>query len=421
MADLRVQFLHPTDGRSITVTLDGTMTGSEAVAELISNDFVSRTPQGYDYILTVKGTGTVIKSNESFEQAGVKDHDSIRIVPLTKKGDAPDESITIINSLRGDKVRISVDLNSTVRQIIQELISDNEFLNDNRLASVDDIRELLINELIKSYDIVNSEGKRLDPDETLAHAQINRNDTLRIISDPISSGYVINVSIEKVPGRGVIYNFSVPKGEMSVSEKENNSGNSNSKSSKQSILFLASDPTDEARLRLGQEAREIQEKLKLAKLRERFVFYQKTSIRPEDISQALLDVQPRIVHFSGHGISVGALCFENETGQRFPVEAGALSALFEQFSCHVNCVVLNACYSEVQGKAIVEHIEYVVGMKQAIDDKAAIAFSIGFYQALGAGTSIEGAYKLGCVQMRLQGCSEQSLPVLLRRNRNMNN
>jgi len=37
-----------------------------------------------------------------------------------------------------------------------------------------------------------------------------------------------------------------------------------------SILFLAADPTDATRLRLGEEFREIHEKLKLGKFRDRF-------------------------------------------------------------------------------------------------------------------------------------------------------
>ncbi len=51
-----------------------------------------------------------------------------------------------------------------------------------------------------------------------------------------------------------------------------------------SILFLAAEPTDAARLRLGEESREIQEKLQLAKLRYRFVFNQRMALRPEDLS-----------------------------------------------------------------------------------------------------------------------------------------
>lgn len=181
-----------------------------------------------------------------------------------------------------------------------------------------------------------------------------------------------------------------------------------------SILLLAADPTNASRLRIGEEFREIQEKLQLAKLREKFRIEQRTSVRPTDLSQVLLDLQPQILHFSGHGMESGALCFENQIGQIHPISPDALAALFEQFKDQVKCVLLNACYSEIQAVAISEHIDYVVGMNKAIGDKAAIAFSIGFYQGLGAGRTIEGAYKLGCVQVRLQGIPEHLTPVLVK-------
>jgi hypothetical protein len=188
------------------------------------------------------------------------------------------------------------------------------------------------------------------------------------------------------------------------------------KSSPLSILFLASEPTDTARLRLGEEFREIHEKLKIAKLRDQFrLELPQLSARSIDIAQALLDVQPQIVHFSGHGTSTGALCFENQIGETHLIQPDALAALFEQFVNQVDCVLLNACYSELPAKAIAEHIEYVIGMNQAIEDKAAIAFAVGFYQALGAGRTIEDAYKLGCVQIRLQGISEHLTPVLIKK------
>ncbi len=181
-----------------------------------------------------------------------------------------------------------------------------------------------------------------------------------------------------------------------------------------SILFLAADPTDASRLRLGEEAREIQEKLQLSKSRDQFILHQRMSVRPMDISQALLDVNPQIVHFSGHGTSSGALCVEDRIGQIHPIQPEALAALFEIFASEVNCVILSACYSAAQAQAIAKHIRYVIGMSQAIGDKAAIAFSVGFYQALGAGRSIEEAYKLGCVQIRLENIPEHLTPVLIK-------
>ena len=181
------------------------------------------------------------------------------------------------------------------------------------------------------------------------------------------------------------------------------------------ILFLSDNPTDQARLRVEQESREIQEKLQLAKYRERFKFHIRMAVRPADISQAMLDILPQIVHFAGHGMPTGELCFEDETGRTHPVSPDALAELFEQFADQVSCVILNACYSEAQAKAIAKHIEHVVGVSQGIPDRAAIAFAVGFYQAVGAGYPIEKAYELGHAQVRLWGIPEYLTPVLVKK------
>lgn len=143
------------------------------------------------------------------------------------------------------------------------------------------------------------------------------------------------------------------------------------------ILFLAADPTNESRLRLGEEFREIDEQLTLAKQRDLFnLALPQLSLRPKDIARAFLNTQPQIVHFSGHGTPNGALCFENEMGERHNVQPDALAALFEQFADQVNCVVLNACYSDVQAKAIAEYINYVIGMNKAIGDTGSLSFRV---------------------------------------------
>lgn len=180
-----------------------------------------------------------------------------------------------------------------------------------------------------------------------------------------------------------------------------------------SMLFLASDPSDIARLRVGQELREIQEKLQLSKFRDQFSMHTRFSVRPADLVQALLDTEPQIVHFSGHGASSGVLAFENQMGKAHPIHPDALAALFEQFSGRIQCVVLNACYSAVQARSIANYIPYVVGMSQQISDQASLAFTAGFYQALAAGRSIEDAFQLGCVQMRLENIPEHLTPQLI--------
>ncbi len=94
------------------------------------------------------------------------------------------------------------------------------------------------------------------------------------------------------------------------------------------------------------------------------------------------------------------------------VDATALAGLFELFAHHIGCVILNACHSDLQAKAIAQHIPHVIGMKQEIGDRAALEFAIGFYDALGAGQPIEFAYKLGCSEIRMSGIPEELTPTL---------
>nr|WP_322666293.1 CHAT domain-containing protein [Dendronalium sp. ChiSLP03b]MDZ8209037.1 CHAT domain-containing protein [Dendronalium sp. ChiSLP03b] len=180
----------------------------------------------------------------------------------------------------------------------------------------------------------------------------------------------------------------------------------------QTILILAANPQSIKPLRLDEEVREIDAGLQRAKQRDRFVLEQKWAVRPRDIQRAMLDINPQIVHFSGHGTGDEGLVFEDETGQAKLVDGEALAGLFDLFADRVECVVLNGCYSKVQAEAIAQHINYVIGMKKAIGDRSAIEFAVGFYDALGAGKSVEFAYKFGCAAIRLAGVPEQLTPIL---------
>ncbi len=182
------------------------------------------------------------------------------------------------------------------------------------------------------------------------------------------------------------------------------------------ILILAASPKDMNRLRLEAELRDIEEGLQRAKKRDQFEIKFKLAVRSRDIRQALLDFEPQIVHFSGHGEGENGLVFEDGTGKAKLVDGEALAGLFELFTNDVKCVVLNACYSEFQAKAIAQHIDYVIGMSQAIGDRAAIEFAVGFYDALGAGRSFEDAYKFGKNAIHIASIPEHLTPKLLTKN-----
>jgi len=167
-------------------------------------------------------------------------------------------------------------------------------------------------------------------------------------------------------------------------------------------------------MRLDEEVREIQAGLERAKRRDEFEIISKLAVRVDDLRRALLDYEPEIVHFSGHGAGSEGLALENNSGQMQLVSAEALARLFKLFP-QIECVILNACYSEVQAEAIHQHIDYVIGMNFAIGDQAAIKFAVGFYDALGAGRTIEDGFEFGCTSIDLESLPESATPVLKNR------
>jgi hypothetical protein len=185
------------------------------------------------------------------------------------------------------------------------------------------------------------------------------------------------------------------------------------------ILILAANPKDTSRLRLDQEVREIDNGLRRARRRDEFILKQVWAVRRRDFRRAMLDFNPSIVHFCGHGSGKEGIAFENQGGLTEYMSAEALSGFFELFSDKVECVLLNACYSEIQAEAIARHINYVIGMKQEIEDAAAIEFAVAFYDALGAGKSIEFAHKLASNATRLAGISGHLTPILKPERRSM--
>lgn len=209
----------------------------------------------------------------------------------------------------------------------------------------------------------------------------------------------------------VISNAPAVAGSESISS--NNSQLIQTQSKMIKILFLAADPIDAVRLRLGAEFREIETKLRQAEYREKFVLEQQWAVRVTDLQSHLMRYQPDIVHFSGHGSSTSEIILEENYGSSHPVSVRALSGLFSTLKDNIRCVVLNACFSKAQAEAIAQHIDCVVGMSKAIQDQSAISFAASFYQALAYGKSVQVAYDLGCIQIDMENLNQEDVPQLL--------
>lgn len=62
-----------------------------------------------------------------------------------------------------------------------------------------------------------------------------------------------------------------------------------------------------------------------------------------------------------------------------------------------------------------------VGVRQEIDDRVAIKFSVAFYETLGMGESVDFAYEVACKSMIVEGCPEDWRPILKRKTHSLRN
>jgi hypothetical protein len=181
---------------------------------------------------------------------------------------------------------------------------------------------------------------------------------------------------------------------------------------KLTILFLAANPVNTTQLRLEEELRDVQDALQRSDQRSRFVLRSAWAVRNDDLRRAMLNFEPQIVHFAGHG-DEGGIYLEDRSGNARPVPGEALGNFFAQFPS-VQCVVLNACYSEEVARAINRSVPYVLGMRTVVQDRAAITFAVAFYDGLGGGQSFDMAFNLAVSALQMEGLMETATPVMHR-------
>jgi len=90
-----------------------------------------------------------------------------------------------------------------------------------------------------------------------------------------------------------------------------------------------------------------------------------------------------------------------------------LTALLAPLKDDIRLVFLNASFSHEQAQGLVTSIDCSIGMKGAITDEGAAAFSSSFYRAIAYGVSIQQAFEQGRTQLLLEGLPEEDIPHLL--------
>jgi hypothetical protein len=182
------------------------------------------------------------------------------------------------------------------------------------------------------------------------------------------------------------------------------------------IVLFTANPEGTPLLALDAEAREIEQKIRLAgggttavKLMTRWAAH------PSDLLPALNAERPQVVQFSCHGTEAEEIILQDASGKQKPVSKEALVALCRAVKDSVSLVVLNACYSQPQAAAIVEEIDCAIGMKGKIRGDAVVTFTAALYGALGSGLSVQQAFDQGRAEILLEGLPNADVPELITR------
>lgn len=119
---------------------------------------------------------------------------------------------------------------------------------------------------------------------------------------------------------------------------------------------------------------------------------------------------------AGHGGSdEESFAAEDDSGYAHVIPVAGLVQAFKAVGQAVRCVIVNACRTERLAQALAATGPCVIGMRQPVGDRSAIRFSIGFYQALAAGKSVETAFDVAVAQLMMTPRSEDAkAPMLLR-------
>jgi hypothetical protein len=196
------------------------------------------------------------------------------------------------------------------------------------------------------------------------------------------------------------------------------------------ILLFAANPSQD--LRLDEEIQSIQDGLRESSYRERVRLVSALAARPKDLISRLSEHRPNVVHFSGHGLGGAAdhrdgtrnlsiaaddqeaqiVLVDEATGGPKPVGQQALVNLFRTRRNKIQLVVLNACWTASQAKAISAVVDCVVGTNRAMGDEAARVFSTRFYHSLADGGSVRQAFDDAKVELEVHGIPESATPVL---------
>jgi hypothetical protein len=163
------------------------------------------------------------------------------------------------------------------------------------------------------------------------------------------------------------------------------------------VLYVASNPNDQADLNLEREITELQRRL-ITSPGDQVLFEFLPALKVEDLPGQLRERKPDVLHLAAHGDSE-SLSLAKEGGARIELTAQALLAFLPPKD-PPRIIYLNACKSHEMAQSLVGsgRVNMAIGSTAPITNGAARAGAVAFYEGLLAGYTVAEAFN-SCQRM----------------------
>lgn len=327
--------------------------------------------------------GDKSKKVEETAKAGKRSADALAAA-------ARSSSISTATSKRGDAVRYAGDQAKAQVEVgkLEKKIADEQ----KRLIAVQRRLDDEVKRELKQQDAVQAkhvkDQKKMFADQERAVREQNRK--LRVLGDGLSK----HADLHAATAKEIERLKALPE--------------------KIAVVFFAADPgsTSSTKLALDEEARLIRERIRASEYRDAVVFHTRWAVRPMDVLQAINELRPTIVHFSGHGTIGDTLVLQDDQGQPKHVSMEAIVSAMAVGSESVKLVFFNTCFSLNQAEGCTRYIPATIGMKRDVGDLPARIFSAQFYSAIGFGLSVSKAFDQARALVAMEAPGEEFIPEL---------
>ncbi len=160
------------------------------------------------------------------------------------------------------------------------------------------------------------------------------------------------------------------------------------------VLFIAADPGRSDRQVVSDEMRHIEEAIRRNGRRDAVVLASRHGLRHDDLIRALREEKPDILHIAGHGDERGVHLIDPQTSRAVALGAESLARILRLFD-HLRGVVLTIPHSAAIADALVDTVDFAIGIEGVPSDKARRDLAGAFYDAVSAGDSIARAFGMG--------------------------